>query len=126
MLKAFSLVWVQVSDMAQSIAFYRDVLGADFCFESEHWSEVNLCGVRIGLHKAFSPHRPLGKHDVGWVIGFEVEDLIGFKVLLESSGVHVHENFDETPGGVLMMFEDPDGHPIQVIQPGSTLKSLGL
>ncbi len=43
---------VFVSDMARSVAFYRDVLGLPLRFDSPGWSEFATEGATLALHSA--------------------------------------------------------------------------
>jgi catechol 2,3-dioxygenase-like lactoylglutathione lyase family enzyme len=45
-----SYVMVTVSDMARSVAFYRDVLGLPLRFESPQWTEFETPGTTLALH----------------------------------------------------------------------------
>ena len=122
----FDLAWVQVEDMDASIRFYVDLLGGSITFQSPDWTSLSLGGTQIGLHLAYSNHRPLGNLNQGWTLGVLVEDLITFRKKLIDNNVAVAEGFDETPGGVLFSFQDPDGNPIQARQVGTTLAGLAL
>ena len=51
----FSYVIVFVSDMARSVAFYRDVLGLPLEFESPKWTEFETPGTTVALHIADAP-----------------------------------------------------------------------
>lgn len=42
---------VFVSDMAQSISFYRDLVGLPLKFESTKWTEFATQGATLALHK---------------------------------------------------------------------------
>jgi lactoylglutathione lyase len=44
-----------VSDMARSVAFYRDVLGLPVRFESDKWTEFETPGSTLALHLADLP-----------------------------------------------------------------------
>ena len=44
-----------VSDMARSVAFYRDVLEIPLKFESPHWTEFATDGATLVLHAAVKP-----------------------------------------------------------------------
>ena len=48
----FSHAIIFVSDMARSIAFYRDVLGLPLRFESPEWTEFETPGSTLALHLA--------------------------------------------------------------------------
>ncbi len=44
-----------VTDMARSVAFYRDVLGLPVRFESPKWTEFETPGTTLALHLADLP-----------------------------------------------------------------------
>lgn len=46
---------VFVSDMMQSIAFYRDVMDLPLKFETTHWTELDAEGATLALHLAERP-----------------------------------------------------------------------
>jgi carbon storage regulator CsrA len=46
----FTHAIVFVSDMARSVAFYRDVLGLSLRFESPEWTEFDTPGSTVALH----------------------------------------------------------------------------
>ena len=45
---------VFVSDMGQSVLFYRDTIGLPLRFESPHWTEFATDGATLALHLAES------------------------------------------------------------------------
>ena len=51
----FSHAIVFVSDMARSVAFYRDILGLPLRFESPEWTEFETPGSTLALHLADGP-----------------------------------------------------------------------
>ena len=54
----FSHAIIFVSDMARSVAFYRDVLGLPLRFESPEWTEFDTPGSTLALHLADGPAVP--------------------------------------------------------------------
>jgi predicted enzyme related to lactoylglutathione lyase len=103
--------------MNASISFYRDVLGFSVFYQSEHWASLGCGDFKMGLHAPLTNSRPLGSLNSGWVIGILVEDLNSLKNLLDKAGVWVDTEVHETPSGLAMMFQDPDGNMIQAMQP---------
>jgi len=67
---------VFVSDVARSVAFYRDILGLPLGFESAEWTEFETPGSTVALHLADGPSvpsqsmAPAGQCQ----LGFSVED----------------------------------------------------
>jgi catechol 2,3-dioxygenase-like lactoylglutathione lyase family enzyme len=109
-----------VSDMTRSVAFYRDLLGLEVLYESEHWSQLRLGPVSIGLHPGLPSASPGG----GWVIGVEVADLDQLRRVLAEAGYPTDAQLHQTPAGVAMDFRDPDGNPLQAMAVGARLDDL--
>jgi catechol 2,3-dioxygenase-like lactoylglutathione lyase family enzyme len=121
MVKRLDTILCQVSDMDRATAFYRGVLGLPPGVQSAYWSDFDLGGVKIGLHPPFAGGScsPGG----GWILGIEVDDLLGLRGALEKVGAKVG-TYHDVPGGVLMDFQDPDGNNLQAIQRGVTAATL--
>jgi lactoylglutathione lyase len=106
-----------VSDMARSIAFYRDVLGLPVRFESPKWTEFETPGSTLALHlangtsPASSGTTPAGVCH----LGFTVEDLDAFHREMIAKGVICLQPPEEEDfGGRLAGYADPDGLPFWV------------
>ena len=106
-----------VSDMERAIAFYQDVLGLTVGYTSPHFTEIMMDNVRIGLHPPFHDATLSGEKN-GWVIGVQTEDIEALRIGLVDGGFLVSKDYHDTPGGVVMDFQDPDGNPLQAIQLG--------
>jgi predicted enzyme related to lactoylglutathione lyase len=119
MVKRISTLICQVSDMDQSVAFYRDQLGLTPGMVSQWWSTFPIGDSQLGLHPPMSD-APRG---AGWVLGIEVDDLVGLRTHLEAGGVTCAP-YHDIPGGCVMDFTDPDGHAIQAMQVGVTSQDL--
>lgn len=136
-------VGVTVSDLARSIAFYRDLLGFNVAYErGEVTAEymptlVGIPGARLkiagldipGLHLDLIEYiAPKGAivagptFDVGNVhIGFTVDDLWSAYRSLCAAGVHfksepVSPTTGPNKGGWAVYFVDPDGVTLEMIQ----------
>jgi lactoylglutathione lyase len=83
---------VNVSDMARSVAFYRDVLGIRLRFESPGWSEFETGVTTLALHHSPPAAPQAGAHrgpTAGTcTLGFSVEDLDKAYADLQSRGAH--------------------------------------
>ena len=113
----FSHAIVFVSDMARSIAFYRDVLGLPLRFESPEWTEFEMPGSSLALHLADGPAvpsqsmAPAGQCQ----LGFSVEDIDAFHQEMIAKGVTCLQPPEvEDFGGKLAGYADPDGLPFWV------------
>jgi lactoylglutathione lyase len=147
MTDSFSLsanhVGVTVSDLARSIAFYRDVLGFHVAYErgevtAEYMPRlVGIPGARLkiagldipGLHldliEYIAPHgatTACPTNDVGNLhVGFTVDDLWAAYRKLAEAGVRfksepVSPTTGPNKGGWAVYFVDPDGVTLEMIQ----------
>ncbi len=112
------MIKLYTEDVPAAVAFYRDVLGAAVQQESEHWGQVRLGGIDLGLHKGAN------EESVGWEPNFRVPDIAAFRALLEQHEVAVTRDFHDIPGGVTLSFRDPGGNSIAVTQYGTSEEAL--
>jgi lactoylglutathione lyase len=105
---------VFVSDMARSVAFYRDVLGLPLKFESPHWSEFATAGATLALHAAGpgdgGPTEAAGRCRPG----LAVPDLDGFHRRMIEKGVPCMQPPKVVFGTKIAQYADPDGLGISV------------
>jgi predicted enzyme related to lactoylglutathione lyase len=113
MFDSLSTVMVVVSDMARSVAYYRDVLGLQPGYQSPEWSAFNIGGVTLGLHAA-GPHLPVNTQ-CGVKIGFRTDDIDATVAELERRGAPIVRRSEEE-FGVLVTIADPDGYQIDICQ----------
>ncbi len=116
----FSHAIVFVSDMARSIAFYRDVLGLPLGFESAEWTEFETPESTLALHLADVPGNaaaisadaiPAGQCH----LSFAVEDIDAFHEEMVAKGVTCLQPPEvEDFGGKLAGYADSDVLPFWV------------
>jgi lactoylglutathione lyase len=113
---------VNVSDMARSVAFYRDTLGLRLKFESPEWTEFDTGTTTLALHRAPCPDaKPAGFTGPmagSCSFGFSVEDLDATCRGLQSKGTRflMPPTLREEEGIRLAVFLDPDGLAISIAQ----------
>ena len=124
MLLKMNYVIVFCSDMARSVAFYRDKMGFPVKRWSEKWTELHTGSVTLALHLA-SPSRgdkwTPGAFESGQAHpSFEVLDLDRFYEEKKSKGIEFLQpptkKENEPKMAVLL---DPDGMPICVTEAGN-------
>ena len=114
----FSHAIVFVSDMARSVAFYRDVLGLPLGFESAEWTEFDTPGSKLALHLADGPAvpsqsmAPAGQCQ----LGFSVEDIDAFHREMIGKGITCLQPPEQEDFGTLAEYADPDGSPFSVVE----------
>lgn len=114
---------VVVSDMARSVAFYRDILGIPLKFESPDWSEFLTGATTLALHGGGLVPDSAGKGNgdkyAGTCsIGFNVEDVDKTYAELKAKGARfvMPPTQREGEGIKLAVCIDPDGLPIAFAQ----------
>ena len=114
---------VNVSDMARSVAFYRDTLGLRLKFESPDWTEFDTGTTTVALHRAPRPEAmpaSVGGPTAGSCsFGFSVDDLDATWKGLQAKGTRfvMPPTLREDEGIRLAVFLDPDGLAISLAQP---------
>ena len=93
-------VVVYVRDMKQAIGFYRDTLGLDLEFESDHWTTFRTGACTLALHPGAAAADPT----------FAVADVDSERARLESAGIEVTEIREPAPGVRVFDACDPDGN----------------
>lgn len=111
-------VYYTVRDMNRAVAFYRDVLGLQPVYVSEHWSAFDVGGVRLGLHLG-EGEPPPGRADGagGAVVTFRVPDLRAAVERLRGLGVVFLGDLLEETYGALIACRDPDGNVFKLMEP---------
>lgn len=104
-------VFVWVTDLERSMAFYRDVLGIEPGPRFGTWQAMATEGARFALHEGDAP---TGNQRA--VVGFAVPDLEAAVRRIRDLG---HEPLSEpTDTGVsrFVTYVDPDGTHVQLIE----------
>lgn len=114
---------VTVSDMARSVAFYRDVLGIPLKFESPDWTEFLTGATTLALHGGGLPAEAASRGNGDKIagtcsIGFNVEDVDKTYEELKAKGAIfvMPPSQREGEGIKLAVCIDPDGLPIAIAQ----------
>jgi len=104
---------ILVSDMEQSVTFYRDVVGMPLKFESPGWSEFETDGATWALHLCApndGPARETGRETPGTCRpGIQVPDLDSFHSRMLENNVRCVQGPTETFGARIAQYVDPDG-----------------
>ena len=97
-------VVVYVRDMEAAVDFYRNTLGLDVQFESEHWTTFRTGGCTLALHPGVAEPDPT----------FRVDDIDAERERLAVAGVEVSDVREPTPGVKVFDGRDPDGNPFSL------------
>ena len=112
---------VNVTDMARSVAFYRDVLGIALRFDSPGWSEFDTGTTTLALHlaPAGAGHGAQPGPTAGTCsLGFTVDDVDATYAELQSRGARfVMPPMNQPEEAIrLAVCVDPDGLAISFAQ----------
>ena len=109
---------IAVSDMARSVAFYRDVLELSLRFQSPHWTEFATDGATLALHAAEAPaaakENPLQVPPGRCRPGLSVANLDEFHQRMLAAGVHCVQEPKLVFCAKIAQYLDPDGLGISV------------
>jgi lactoylglutathione lyase len=113
LVRRLNVVYLYVSEMEASVAFYRDLLGIPLEGDGD-WQEASFGGTRFALHRA---HEGIGGFSAGTIhVNLEVGDLDGATERLRAAGVEVEETMREEWGAAARI-TDPDGYELYLFQP---------
>lgn len=117
-----------VSEMENSLVFYKDILGLPIKSQSEDWTEFFINGTTLALHPA--ENKTKLKTGISILVGFMVNDLETNVKKLKENKVKFYKELKEEPFGKHAIIEDPDGHLISIAeintQPTEGFDLLGL
>lgn len=113
-----SYVIIFVSDMKNSVSFYRDVLELPMKFESPEWTEFSTGDATLALHASRGPG---GTDDGDGDLppgrcrpGLGVPDLGAFHERMVERGVRCVQEPKDLFGARVAQYMDPDGLVISV------------
>ena len=109
-------VWFSVKDMDKAVEFYSGVLGLQIGHKSPYWTSLMLGEIQIGLHGPNDPQlsRPVN----GWTVSLLTDSVKQLREALVAAGVELEPGYHDTPRGVVVTFNDPDGNRLQAMQLG--------
>jgi predicted enzyme related to lactoylglutathione lyase len=115
LVRRLDVVYLYVSEMGRSVAFYRDLLGIPLEGDDD-WQEATLGTTRFALHRA---HEGIGTLSAGTIhISLGVADLDAATERLLAAGVEAQETMRDE-WGIAARIVDPDGYELYLFQPPS-------
>jgi catechol 2,3-dioxygenase-like lactoylglutathione lyase family enzyme len=106
-----SHVHLPASDLARSIAFYRDRLGLHLGYQSETMADVDQAGIVLDQADA-------AVTSCGVTVGLRVDNVDEAYAQLRARGAPTDSPPKDQPWGVRNFYlNDPDGHTIEYEQP---------
>ena len=122
MFKQVDYLMIGVSDMDQSVGFYKDVLGVPVKFQTNEWTEFQTGATTLALHLSkprTASTTPQGGLAAGSLsMGFNVADIEKTYRELKSKNVRfvMEPKMREEEGIKLAVFLDPDGLEISIAE----------
>jgi catechol 2,3-dioxygenase-like lactoylglutathione lyase family enzyme len=98
-------VTIMIKDMDTSIRFYQSIGFADKNRWGNHYAQLAVPGVTIGLHPTSDDNLTGGSGNVS--LGFITDDFEEAKSLLNKLSIAATDRKEE--GGQFLHFNDPDG-----------------
>ena len=110
-------VHYQVTDMEQSIMFYRDMLGMELeeCF-GDAWAELNATPTTLALYRPEGSRADSGQRGGGVFIALAVDNVPEAVEELKEKGVVIVKDAIETPVCWFAIIADPDGNLVGLHQ----------
>ena len=112
--KRVGAVILLVSNMENSIKFYKETLNLPLKSQSEDWTEFFSNGTVLALHPA--KKKNTSKTGSNTLIGFMVDDLDATAKYLNEKNVKFFKEPKDEPFGKHAIIQDPDGHLISIAQ----------
>lgn len=115
-------IYYHVQDMDRAVTFYTRVLGMRLLDTDPTWSNLDLGGVRIGLHATEAgapvPTVPRDAHGAhaGATLTLHSTDIVTDTNRLRTAGARILGELDEA-WGKLVVFEDTEGNVLKLMQP---------
>jgi predicted enzyme related to lactoylglutathione lyase len=113
-------IYYSVTDVPRAKRFYTDCLGMKIKFEHEHWIALDCAGTPIGLHPEDQPvpHIPRDSHGAhaGATLTLKSNNVPEDRDLIISFGGKILGEADQ-PWGHMLVFEDPDGNVLKLMNP---------
>ena len=111
------LSMLTVSNMEESLKFYRDILGLPLALDARKFNHIELGPeeplAKIGLFETGKKHRE--KQRTGIV--FDTDDINAFYERTKKLGVRFTSKPTKMPwGGIAAYFLDPDNNELQVVE----------
>lgn len=107
-------VTLTVKDLKKAVNFYENVLGLQKKYEFKDYAGFDCGGIEIGLKTRGELEKPRKGEPC---INFLVDDINFAYKKLKEKNVKIEESIKDTIwGGRILLFEDPDGNKLQMIE----------
>lgn len=116
-IKHLGSVIIAVSNMDNSLEFYRDIIGLPVKNTRDEWAELGKDGATVILHPSSRPINTGTSIENGIVIGLVVGDIESAVQELKSKKVAIHREIMSHKAGKNCIVLDPDKYMISLFEP---------
>jgi len=112
-------IYYNISDRERAVRFYTEALGMSCLSNEPYWVALDCKGVRIGLHPEDKVHRvPRDSHGAHGqaTLTLRSNDIKEDRARIQSLGGKILSE-NEQPWGHMLVFEDPDGNVLKLMNP---------
>jgi predicted enzyme related to lactoylglutathione lyase len=108
-------VYYNAQDMRRALGFYRDIVGMRVLSESDHWSMLEIGGVRVGLES--TEGAPVSRDRLaGAVLTLKSTDIREDVRRFKAKGVKFLSDIGDHEWGSVASFEDSEGNHLKILQ----------
>ena len=115
MINKISFISYAVSDLQQSILFYRDLLGLKLLLNNDNWAEFNIDGQRLAIYEKKNGNNTSDQS--GATVYFEANPIEDMVKDLRSKGIIFRGEIEVYSYGKLILFSDPDNNSLGLYEP---------
>ena len=115
MLNKFSFISYSVSNLKQSTAFYRDLLGLELLLIKDNWAEFNVNGLRLAIYEK-KGCKAIGD-DSGATVYFEAKPIEAVIKELKMKGISFNGDIEVYTYGKFILFSDLDNNSLGLYEP---------
>ena len=115
MLNKLSFISYSVSNLKQSIKFYKDLLGLELLLCTDNWAEFNVDGQRLAIYEK-KDSKNIRRH-LGAIVYFEAKPIEAVVKDLKMKGIIFHKGIEVYPYGKLILFSDLDNNYLGLYEP---------
>ena len=123
MINNIAFISYYVSDLQQSIVFYRDLLGLKLLLNNDAWAEFSVDGQRLAIYE--EKDNTNVNNQSGATVYFEAYPIENMVKALQSEGIVFDGQIEIYPYGKLILFSDPDNNSLGLYEPPEQVNTLG-
>jgi len=115
MINKISFISYSVSDLQQSIIFYRDMLGLKLILSNNNWAEFNIDGQRLAINE--KKNDSILNNQSMATTYFEAIPMEQMVEAFKTKGIIFNGEIEVFSYGKLILFSDPDNNSLGLYEP---------